>query len=243
MSDLDRDSYALRDEDRLPWLEPVDDEDEDEGVSPLKLAALVLVGLVVLGMVIGSIYWWQNRRVEPKGAGELIAAPAGDYKVKPENPGGMQVEGKGETAFATSQGAGPQGSLDLNAVPEAPVARSHAAKPKPQPKAGKEANATVEEGGRLAAKAPAHAAPQATGGGQGNAVQLGAFASEGIANKAWDAMTKRFAYVNGLEKSVMKADVNGKTYYRLRAATASPAAARQLCAKLRIAGENCIVVQ
>ena len=55
----------------------------------------------------------KNREITPTGTGELIAAPEGPYKVRPEEEGGMQIEGQGELAFATSQGAQVQGSLDL----------------------------------------------------------------------------------------------------------------------------------
>ena len=65
-------------------------------------------------------------------ASELIAAQEGDYKVKPDDPGGLKVEGEGETAIATSDGAGGgNASIDLNATPETPVSGAKAAPEKP----------------------------------------------------------------------------------------------------------------
>lgn len=243
MTDIDRDSYALRDEDRLPWLEAVDDEEDVERVSPLRLAALLLVGLAVLGIVISGVWWWQSRDVTPSGDGELIAAPPGPYKVKPQDPGGMEVEGKGDAAFATSEGAAPTGSLDLGAVPEDPVQRAAPA-PQPAPKAAPAstaATARVEEGGQIVAKAPP-TQPNAPAGPAGSVVQLGAFDSEKIANEAWTGLAKRFGYVEGLGKIVIPAKVGGRTFYRLRAATGSAEQARDVCARLKVAGENCLVV-
>lgn len=240
MTDIDRDSYALRDEDRLPWLEAVDDEEDVDRVSPLRLAALLLIGLAILGVVIAGVWWWQSREVTPNGDGELIAAPAGPYKVKVDDPGGMQVEGKGDAAFATSEGAAPTGALDLGAVPEDPVTRTAPA-PKAPAAATTGATAKVEAGGQLVAKAPP-AQPAAPAGPAGSVVQLGAFDSQAIANEAWSSLSGRFGYLEGLTKIVVPAKVGGRTFYRLRAATSSSDQAKDVCARLKVAGENCLIV-
>ena len=153
----------------------------------------------------------------------------------------MKVEGQGDVVFQTSQGAQVQGALDLDAVPEAPVARTPAPQHAPEPKAGKSASAAVTEGGeKLVAKAPPAAlAPE---GPAGSTIQLGAFPSEGTAKKTWESMSKRFAYLADRSQSIIKAEVNGKTYYRLRVGTGSAAEAKDLCARLRVAGESCLVV-
>lgn len=246
MTDQDRDSLDLRDDDRLPWLEAVDDEDDEGGVSAFKVAAVVLAGLIVLGLVIGGIYWMQNRAVPADGEGELIAAPAGDYKVKPEEPGGMRVEGKGDAAFAASNGAAPSGAIDLNAVPETPVTGKAAPVAADTAKAAKVATAAVPETARqLAVKAPIAAAPAARETpliGSGSVIQLGSFGSEATANKAWTAMSARFAFLAPLNKVIVPATVGGKSYYRLRAATESNAQANDYCGRLKVGGENCLVV-
>jgi hypothetical protein len=234
------DPYALADEDRLPWLEPVDDYEEPERGGAGRLIAFALVALALAAAVIGGIWWWQNREVEPTGSGDLIAAPEGPYKVKPSEEGGMKIEGQGDMAFATSEGAQVQGALDLNAVPEAPVERAPtpaAAEPKPS----QSARASISEGSeRLVAKAPT--APLAPEGPAGATVQLGAFPTEAVAKKTGETMSKRFAYLADLTPAVLKAEVNGRTYYRLRVTTGSAAQAKDICARLRVAGENCLVV-
>lgn len=247
MTDHSRDGLDLRDEDRLPWLEAVEDEDEGGGVSAFKVAGVVLAGLLVLGAVIGGIYWMQNRAVPADGEGELIAAPAGDYKVKPDEPGGMAVEGKGDAAFAASDGAAPSGAIDLNAVPEAPVTGKAAPVAADTAKAARVATAAVPETARqLAVKAPAAAAPAAGGQrsliGSGSVIQLGSFGSEAIANRAWAALSGRFAFLAPLDKVIIPATVGGKSYYRLRVATESNAQANDFCGRLKVGGENCLVV-
>ena len=243
MTDRDRDSLELTDEDRLPWLEPAEEE-EVEHVHVGRVIAFVLGGLIVLSAVIGGIYWWQGRDATYEGEGELIAAPEGDYKVKPEEPGGMEVEGQGDATFAASEGVDPGAGIDTSAVPEAPVTRPEprqVAAPLPPP--AKQATAEVpKSGGALVAKAPA-GQPRTPGrAGSGTVVQLGAFDSEGVANTQWDRKTERFAYLSGLEKIVARAVVGGRTYYRLRTDAGSPQAARDICAKLKVAGEDCLVV-
>ena len=52
-------------------------------------------------------------------------------------------------------------------------------------------------------------------------------------------MSGRFAYLAPLSHNVVVAQVNGKTWYRLRA---SGAGAANVCGRLRVAGENCLKV-
>ncbi len=231
------------DEDRLPWLEAVEDEDENT-VSTGKLAGFVLAALLCLGLVIGGIWWLRQGQPGPQGDGKLIAAAEGDYKVRPDAPGGMKVEGQGDTTFKTSEGAAPKGKLDMNGGSEAPLAGTKArpATAAAGP-AGKMASAPMPAaGGKLVAAPPA--APVVRPGAvptSGALVQLGAFGSEAKANQAWIGMTRRFAYLAPLAKSVEAAESGGSTVYRLRANAGGDAGA--ICGKLRVAGENCMVVR
>lgn len=242
MTDVGRDSLDLRDEDRLPWLEAVDEEDQEGTISPLRLVAYVLAGLLALAIVIGGIYWFQNREVATDGEGELIAAPEGDYKARPDEPGGMAVEGRGDAAFATSDGASPSGTIDLNAVPETPVTRQPAAAPEPAPAPRAADSATVdvpESGGSLAAPG---SSDRMTPAGGGTVIQLGAYDSDAVARAAWGRHSSRFAFLSELEETVAAATVGGRTYYRLRVATGSNAQAKNFCGRLRVAGEDCLIV-
>ena len=74
-------------------------------------------------------------------------------------------------------------------------------------------------------------------------IQLGAFSSEDAAAKAWTNLTKRFAYLSALTKSVSPATVDSGKVYRLRAVAGTATNAQSLCGKLRVAGENCVVVR
>lgn len=240
MTDIRADDPALDDDDRLPWLEAVEEDDERDGPGAAKLVAFVVIGLVAIGLIVGGLFWLGNQATETTGGEpELIAAPEGDYKVKPADPGGMQVAREGDTAAAASAGADPKGDLDLNAVPEAPVARAPRQQPVQQtaqqtatpPAAPKQAPAPAPK-----AEAPAAPATPAAGGAT---IQLGAFSSQAAANNAWKAMSARFKYLAPLTQSVTTTTSGGRTLYRLRAS--GPDAA-SLCSRLRVAGESCVVI-
>lgn len=213
----------MGEDDRLPWLEAVEDEDAEGSPSAAKLIAAVIVGLIAIGLVVGGLFWLGSRGATG-GEGELIAAPEGDYKVPPPERGGMEVEGEGDTAFAASEGAEPKARLNPDAMAEAPVTAPRPKVPAPQAKAPPQAQpaATPEQ----------PAAPGAT-------VQLGAFSSQAAANNAWRALAGRFSYLAPLSHSVIPVESGGRTLYRLRAS--GPGAA-DVCRRLRVAGEDCAVV-
>jgi hypothetical protein len=236
------DEIELRDEDRLPWLETVE-PDEPEGPGVLRVLLLVLVGLGVLAAIVFAILSFQQRT--PDGEGELIAAQEGDYKIKPDDPGGLKVEGEGDSAIAASAGASSAAAIDLKAVPEAPISGRRAGVA-PAPVASGSARTSAEvpgSGGRLVAAAPMTAPKKAVPGASsgGSLVQLGAFPSESAANTAWSAIAKRFGYVATLGKTVQAAEVNGRTVYRLKVNAGSADAANDLCGRLTVAGEKCFV--
>lgn len=229
--------------DRLPWLETVE-PDEKLGPSIGRIVALVLLGLVVIAGVVFAVLRLQ--RPTASGDGQLIAAQEGDYKVRPDEPGGLKVEGEGDTAIATSAGKGAgNGAIDLRAVPEAPVtgARPPASSPTAAPAARVATAAVPQASGRLVATAPlsgSRSAGSQTGTG-GSLVQLGAYPSEAAANAAWDRYAKRFAYLAALGKAVQPVASGGRTLYRLRVNTGSANQAADICGRLRVAGESCFV--
>jgi cell division septation protein DedD len=264
MSDFQRSSMD-QDEDRLPWLEPVDDYDDEEGISIGRLIGAVVVGLVALALVIGGIFWLRNRD-SGTGDGTLIAAPEGPIKERPGEPGGMEVEGTGDVAYPASAGQSVNSTIDLTALPEAPVTEAApvktaqlppstakpaapAAKPAvPAPVAKASIPSAPEKPAAAVAKSapspapapkpllpPAAATPAPSGGGS---IQLGAFSSDAQANKAWKSLSSRFGFLSGLSHSVNAVTVNGKTLYRLRASGGDAST----CAKLKVAGEACSVV-
>lgn len=245
---------GLGDEDRLPWLEAADGFEEDGEVSPARLLMMVLGGLLLIGAALGGLWWIQNGG--SRGKGELIAAQEGNYKVAPKNDGAKTFEGEGDASFSASEGAEPAGKVDPTRMPEEPAvtpqereaatAKAAAAKAA----ATKAASAPAAPAGKAKAKpttppvkvADAESKPAQSASGSAM-IQLGAFSSDAAAAKAWTNMSKRFAYLAELNKSVSPAKVGNGTVYRLRVSAGTAANAANVCGKLRVAGENCVVVR
>ncbi len=210
----------------LPWLEPVEDEDEPPALSARKMGAAILVVLLAAALVAGTLYWLgRSNASEGSGPPELIRAEPGPAKTKPENPGGIDVAGDSETAFATGAGEKVDGQLDLGAVPEEAIARPQKAEPAPAEAPAEQAPAAAE---------PATAAPASP-----NQVQLGFYGSAREAEAAWKTLSGRFPVIAGAGKIV----VPYQSGQRLRASFASPAEARAACQLLKAAGDACFVVR
>ena len=221
------DNRSTYDDGQLPWLQPVEDEDEPRGVSARKM--LAALGVVLLGaLLLAATFFWLGRRdTAVNGPPELIQAPPGPYKVKPPNPGGLDVAGESETAFETSAGEDKDSQLDLSKVPEQPVAKPVREVPEEAPKPG------------FSADAPAKPEPAPPTVAHGSIVQLGAFANQAQAERAWTALSSRFPSIGSMGKLIVPFPGG----IRLRATASSPAEAKQACQTLKAAGENCFVAQ
>ncbi len=219
-------------DEQLPWLQAVEDEDEPRGVSARKMLAALAV-ILLAGLIVAATFFWLGRReTAVNGPPELIQAPPGPYKVKPPNRGGLNVGGESQTAFETSAGEDKDSKLDLSKLPEEPVARPLKAAPEPAPKPGFSAET----------KAPAQASapePQPPTVARGSVIQLGAFANQAQAERAWTALSSRFPSIGSMGKLIIPFPGG----IRLRATSASPAEAKQACETLKAAGENCFVAQ
>lgn len=260
-------------DDKLPWLEPA--EDYERGRSPLrgKLIGGLVAVVAVVALLIGGMSWYLNRSTLPGALDgvDLIKAPGEPYKIPPSDPGGMVVDGQGDTVYAAGAGDDPGGIIDLDALPEEPITRSTpgveaddvavaalppstAAKPAPSAPATKPqapvatakptvvAPAVPPKQVAIPAAKPVEAAPAATGNGTFG-LQLGAFSSRARAESGWKSMSQRFAFIGALTKSIEPVGKGGSTLYRLRAVgIASRASAENLCSRMKVAGDSCAVV-
>lgn len=222
-------------DEQLPWLQAVEDEDEPRGVSARKMLAALAV-VVLAGLIVAATFFWLGRRdTAVSGPPELIQAPPGAYKVKPPNPGGLDVSGESETAFETSAGEDTDAKLDLSKVPEEAVTRPSKGQPQAAPKPG--FSKAAETPAKPEAKpAPEPEPPTVT---HGSVIQLGAFANQAQAERAWTALSSRFPSIGDMGKLIVPFSGG----IRLRATAASPAEAKQACQMLKAAGENCFVAQ
>jgi hypothetical protein len=223
------DQRSAYDDGQLPWLQAVDDEDEPRGVSARKMLAALAVVLLAALLIAATFFWLGRRDTAVNGPPELIQAPPGPYKIKPPNPGGLDIAGESETAFETSAGEDKDSQLDLSKMPEQPVVKP----PKEQPKPGFSTEAQVP------AKPEPKAEPTPPTVVHGSVIQLGAFANQAQAERAWTALSSRFPSIAGMGKMIVPFSGG----IRLRATAASPAEAKEACQRLEAAGENCFVAQ
>lgn len=93
----------------------------DGGHSARRRLAMILMALAIVGAATYFALQLRDADARLTGDGRLLMAPAGPYKVRPDAPGGMAVEGRGSSQFAASEGAEPEGRIDLSATPETPV--------------------------------------------------------------------------------------------------------------------------
>jgi SPOR domain len=222
------------DDGQLPWLQAVEDEDEPRGLSARKMFAALGVVLLAAMLVAATFFWLGRRETAVNGPPELIQAEPGPYKVKPPNPGGLDIKGESQTAFETSAGEDKDAQLDLSKIPEQPVAKPPKEQPQPAPQPRFSA---IEKKAPAAASQPDIAPPPTVA--HGTVIQLGAFANQAQAERAWTALSSRFPAIGGMGKLILPFTGG----IRLRATAASPAEAKQACQTLKAAGENCFVAQ
>jgi hypothetical protein len=97
---------ALADsEERLPWLES-DDDDEQPGVDTGRIVAFAAVGLLAVVLLLGLLWWFTGDRTDEDlvADGSTIEAPDEPYRTRPTDRGGTVVAGTGETSFEVAEG-------------------------------------------------------------------------------------------------------------------------------------------
>lgn len=219
------------DDQSLPWLEAVENEDGPRAISARKMLVALLLVLLAGTIVAGTMFWLGRQNPAVSGGPELIRAEPGPYKVKPADPGGLDVAGDSETAYSTSAGEDPDSALDVRRLPQDMV-------PPPAEPATPAAPPKKLPSNEVKVPAPDGAAPAAP---SGPTIQLGAYASAVKADTAWKLLSGRFPEVAALNKAVVTATIGGKAIYRLRAWGSSDQT-KAACAALRKAGESCLAV-
>lgn len=250
MTDYSRDRLGPDDEDRLPWLEPVEEEYEEAGTGAGRLMLWIGAAVLVIGLIIGGFLWMRSNDKAASGDGALIKAPDSYYKERPADE--APATGDDEIVYSASKGNEVESMIDTSGTAETPVnierppvAVAAVTPPppaaKPVPAAAKTPIPTVIPPKVAVKPAPPKVAPVAEPApvSGGSTVQIGAFSSEAKAKAAWKTLSGRFSFLSGLTESVVPVQSGDKTLYRLRA---SGGDAGKICGRLRTAGESCSVV-
>lgn len=208
-------SFPIENE-RLPWLDS--DDEPDPGLDTGRIAAFAMVGVFVLAVLIGGLWWFTREPTGPTlvADGGVIEAPAGPYKEKPKDPGGREVAGTGDTSFAVAEGQTVEGRVAETPVKRTPIATASAS----------------------ATTAPS---PKPTPTVSGIGVQVGAYSRRAQAETGWQQLSGRLAPLQGRSHRVVEGVVDGATVYRLQAVAGSLTEADTLCRAIKAAGGDCQV--
>ena len=226
------------------------------GMDPdTKRLALIAAGLGSALLAVLGVWTVNGHRAGETSSVPVIEAPPGPMRVKPANPGGMQIA-PGDEIFA--QGAGGDNGTDKLAPPPEtpdPQALRPPPKPAPVPRTAPALAATTLPPAppaaipALASPAVAPAAPAAkpavSPAIDRTSVQLAALPTEEAARQQWALLQHRLPdLLRGRDPAISKVEVGGRAWWRVRTGGfADPAAARGFCDQVRAKGGACDVVR
>jgi hypothetical protein len=231
----------------------------DQGTKRLAIIAGGLGGALLL--IVGV--WTASGH--HGGAVPVIEADGRPLRVKPDNPGGLQVAGANDEILSGDAGPAADKLLPPPEVPapqalkdQKPVvpAVESAAPPRPQavslssgPPATIPAPVAAVVPDRKPAAVPDHkqaaapAKPATSPAGKSTQVQLAAFENEQAALAEWRRLSKRMPDIlNGRQPAVLKAERDGRAIWRLRTGGFNDTAqATAFCERVRAKGAGCSI--
>jgi hypothetical protein len=208
----------------------------------------IALALGVMALSAGGLWVGYRLSVGRGSSGEipLIHADTDPIKVKPDDPGGMEIPNRDRFVL------NPSGGMPVERLlppPETPL---------PRPTTTSTPQATVPTTAPPASQAPPAAAPAtppqtaavptpgSTSDTKGYRLQLGAEKGPEIAKQEWDRIKRQNAdLVGSLSASVDRADLGARgVFYRIHVGPIADAAqAERLCAQLRQRGVGCILAK
>ena len=240
----------------LPWLEPTELEIEDRPAL-VSGRAVIIVGLAVIAIV-AALWLFADTlgggdiEVPEDGEIPLVEAADGPYRIEPRERGGLEVSESERMTSAVASGEDLPDEVAVEQVPEVavpvvpPVGEPSDGPPQNLlPGANGEAEPEVAETPQRSEPEPAPETerdePAATR--PAALIQLGAFSSRARAEEVWETFAGRYRYLAPLDHVLQSVEVNDSTLVRLRARVpGGRAAAYDICNRLKLAGEQCVVV-
>ena len=198
----------------------------------LVLAACGLGGLLALGGV-GWLVFGRSAAPVP-----VIEADSRPIRVKPDNPGGMQIAGAEEAA------AGPQAMAPAIEAPAPQALRAQLTQPNqsaPRPAATPAPVAALASPPSNAGPVTAVRAPAPNNATPGLVmVQLGALETEAQGRAEWERLTKKLPVLAARQPQYQHADVGGHSVWRIRTGGfADTAEATAFCTQVKAKGGAC----
>jgi hypothetical protein len=226
-----------------------------------KRLALISAGLGSALLAVVGVWTVNGHRTAGSGV-PVIEAPAGPIRVKPANPGGMQLA-PGDEIFARGSG-GDSGADKLAPPPETPDPQALRPPPKsaPAPPVTLAPSVTPAPAATTVPPAPPTATPAhvplpaATPAAPATKpavspvlnptmVQLAALPTEEAAKQQWVLLQHHLPdLLRGRDPAISKGEVEGRPWWRVRTGGfADPTAARGFCDQVRAKGGACDVVR
>ncbi len=215
---VDEERLELDEEERLPWLESADYDDENTSSDTGKIVGLILIALLLLALLLGALWWMFNRGPDPElvADGSTIEAPEGKYRERPDDPGGRDFDGTGDVAPAVGEGQTREGRLAQD----------------------RETSASRSSGSGETASSDTSGTASATGG---VGVQVGAYSTRDSAQRGWNQLRGQTEALSGVKYRIVKGQADIGTVYRLQAVASDTNAANALCRRLKGDGLACQV--
>jgi hypothetical protein len=225
----------------------------NQGLDPMT-RRLMLIAAGLTGALVVIVLLWSSMGRRSNEV-PVVQADARPLRIKPDNPGGMQITGI--NADISGQADGPGGTLAP--APEVPDPQALAHQAPPTPKHALQATSIVtpppappvREAPPEAAATPTAAPQRHPMPAQGSSpsppgrreVQLAALSSEAAAREEWDRLVQRMPGLFASRQPIVtRFDHDRHLLWRLRVGGfATEAAAGQFCQEVRAKGGGCSV--
>lgn len=239
------------------------DPREREARPRFRGLVVSLVALVVIGVFAGGLWFAYQQGLRHGGSSTgvadipLIRADERPTKVKPENPGGMEVPDRDKLIYTQKRATvehllpPPEKPMPRPTAPSAVApsgspqpplmtAAGGASNPGPQPHSQQPTGKLPANAGSAAPTAAKPAAAQQTGGAR---IQLASVRSEEAARQEWDRIRRANPDLLGsASANFVRADLGDKgVFYRLQ--TAPIADAERVCGELKRRNIGCIIAR
>ena len=235
------------------------DDDISNANGILKWIPTIMLVSVVTGFLLLSYYAYNTGRQSVKEDDLLvIEAEKTPMKEKPLDPGGMKFPNQDKTIFETfSNNQAPAKVERVLPTPEEPITKNEALEAMAGGKVDKKMDSVedaaieikkVEVAG-IDERKPVYTKyteikniEKAPVKSSGIKIQLGAFGSEKEANENWLKIQKKFSDLADKSPIIVRADVKGKIFYRLRVAGFDDVNdAKSICKTLSAKGQACML--
>lgn len=222
--DADEQLVLSEEEEALPWLE-AEEEDENSGWTIGQIIGWALLGLLAIAVIFSAVWWLNNDSPDPSLAadGSTIEASDDPYKTRPDDAGGREVDGTGDTSFSVAEGENVDSSVGNGSSSSSSTNGSSSSS---------SSSATSGNSGSSAGQASAS---------EGVGVQIGAFSTRASAQSGWSQLSGQYSALNGQKYRILEGTADSGTIYRLQAVAADAAAAGTLCRAIQSAGGDCQV--